>query len=78
MNTFDVTIQLSQSIKSVNLCKYCISYYNAIDNDLQDVLPETSTQPPPVDTILTVVSYIGSSLSVIALVIALVTYLAEK
>ena len=46
--------------------------------DLQDVLPETSTQPPIVEEILTVVSYIGSSLSVIALIIALVTYIAEK
>ena len=78
MNTFDVTIQMSQSFTSVDLYKYCISYYNAIHIDLQDVLPETSTQPTPVDTILTVVSYIGSGLSVIALVIALVTYLAEK
>ena len=46
--------------------------------DLQDVLPKTSTQPPFVEEILTVMSYIGSGLSVIALVIALVTYLAEK
>ena len=46
--------------------------------DLQDVLPETSTQPPIVEEILTVVSYIGSGLSVIALVIALVSYLGEK
>ena len=45
----------------------------------KDVLPaEPPTKPMPVDTILTIVSYIGCGLSVIALVIALVTYLAEK
>ena len=60
-------------ISSNHLCAFTFLY-------IQTILPSDMlvTSDQTVDTILTVVSYIGSSLSVIALVIALVTYLAEK
>ena len=60
---------------TVDIERIIIRYFHI---SMQDILPDHETSNQPVSTILTVVSYIGSSLSVIALVIALVTYLAEK
>ena len=65
----DISEQNSGHIKNNNKIFYI---------SMQDILPDHETSNQPVNTILTVVSYIGSGLSVIALVIALATYLAEK